>query len=113
MKVLFYEDCMNKYGAIKDLSDEKFKRLTGVSRKTFDKMIEILQVQYKLDRAKCGRHRTVSIEDSLLMTLEYLREYRTYFHVSQSYGLTESWAYRVIIWVENTLIKSTQTQGIA
>ena len=47
----------------------------------------------------------LSIEDSLLMSLEYLREYRTYFHISQSYGMSESACYRNIIWVENVLIK--------
>ena len=39
------------------------------------------------------------------MTLEYLREYRTYFHISRSYGLSESACYRNIRWVEDTLIK--------
>jgi hypothetical protein len=40
------------------------------------------------------------------MTLEYLREYRTYFHLGQSYGLSESACYRNCKWIENTLIKS-------
>src|ERR1700733_10534505 len=40
------------------------------------------------------------------MTLEYLREYRTYFHLGQSYGLSESACYRNCKWVENTLITS-------
>jgi len=41
----------------------------------------------------------------ILMTLEYIREYRTYFHVSQSYGVSESTAFKTIRWVEDTLIK--------
>lgn len=39
------------------------------------------------------------------MALEYIREYRTYFHISQSYGVSESTAYESIKWIENTLIK--------
>ena len=39
------------------------------------------------------------------MTLEYLREYRTYFHLGQSYGLSESACYRNCKWVEDVLIK--------
>ena len=35
----------------------------------------------------------------------YIREYRTYFHVSQSYGVSESTCYETIKWTENTLIK--------
>jgi len=42
----------------------------------------------------------------LLMTLEYLREYRTYFHISQSYDISESSAYKTICWIEEVLIKS-------
>ena len=40
------------------------------------------------------------------MTLEYLREYRTYFHIGQSWGLNESNVYRIIIKVEKCLIES-------
>jgi adenosylcobyric acid synthase len=40
----------------------------------------------------------LSIEDKLLMTLEYLREYRTYFHLGHSYGLSESACYRACKW---------------
>jgi len=39
------------------------------------------------------------------MTLEYLREYRTYFHVSQSYGISESSCYKGIKSIEDTLIQ--------
>lgn len=42
------------------------------------------------------------------MALEYLREYRTYFHISRSDGLSESACYRNIRWVEDTLIKDGQ-----
>ena len=39
------------------------------------------------------------------MTLEYLREYRTYFHIGQSWGLDESNVYRTIKKIENILIQ--------
>ncbi len=40
------------------------------------------------------------------MTLEYLREDRTYFHIGQSWGINESTVYPIITKVENILIKS-------
>ncbi len=43
------------------------------------------------------------MEDRLLMTLEYLREYRTYAHIAASYGLSESNTYENIRWIEDTL----------
>lgn len=39
------------------------------------------------------------------MTLEYLREYRTYFHIANSYGISESACYRNIKWIEDTVVK--------
>lgn len=42
------------------------------------------------------------------MTLEYLREYRTYFHIAQTWGVYESTAYRIIRSVEDTLIRARQ-----
>jgi transposase len=94
-----------KYGSIKGLEEEKFRRLTGVKRSTFEKMLVILSEADKQKKAKGGRKSKLSLEDRLLMALEYIREYRTYFHVSQSYGVSESTCYETIKWIENTLIK--------
>jgi hypothetical protein len=94
-----------KYEQIKALEEEKFRRLTGVKRETFDTMLSILRAAEIKKKAKGGRRNKLSIEDRLLMSLEYIREYRTYFHVSQSYGVSESTAYDTIKWIEDTLIK--------
>ena len=94
-----------KFEMIKDLGDEKFRRLTGVKRTTFSRMILILEQSSKDKKINGGRKNKLSIENMLLMSLEYIREYRTYFHVSQSYGVSESTAYKTVRWVEDTLIK--------
>lgn len=94
-----------KYESIKGLENEKFRRLTGVKRTTFKKMLAILSEADIKKHAKGGRKPKLALEDRLLMALEYIREYRTYFHVSQSYGVSESTCYETIKWIENTLIK--------
>jgi hypothetical protein len=94
-----------KYPQIQGLEEEKFRRLTGVKRSTFEKMISILNDADIKKKAKGGRKNKLCIEDQLLMALEYIREYRTYFHTSQSYGVSESSAYKTVKWVEDTLIK--------
>ena len=94
-----------KYDQVKELDRDKLRRLTGVKRDTFNKMVEILRVSDQSKKLKGGRKNKLSIENQLLMTLEYIREYRTYFHVSQSYGVSESSTYKTIRWVEDTLIK--------
>lgn len=95
---------MSKYDKIKRLSEEEFRRLTGVKAQTFNEMISILRNRETQKRG--GRPNILSVEDRLLMVLEYLREYRTYFHISQSYGLSESVCYRTCKNIENILIKS-------
>ena len=94
-----------KFEKIADLDDNKFRRLTGIKRLTFNRMLLILQEANKVRKAKGGRKNKLSLENMLLMALEYLREYRTYFHISQSYGISESSAYKAVKWVEDTLIK--------
>lgn len=96
---MFYEKLAN-------LSNTEFKRLTGVKKQTFKLIVNILSVQYAVDHEFGGKPSRLVVADKLLMTLEYWREYRTYFHIGNSYGYSESQAYKTIKWVENTLINS-------
>ena len=68
-------------------------------------MVEILQQAESLRRSQGGPKRKLSVEDMLLLALEYLREYRTYFHVATNYGVSESQAQRIHRWVEEALIQ--------
>jgi hypothetical protein len=97
---------MEKYKKIKKLKESEFRRLTGVKEETFLEMVSILQQAERVKMSRGGNPHRLSIEDRLLMSLEYLREYRTYFHLGKSYGLSESACYRSCRWVEDTLIKS-------
>ena len=90
---------------VQGLSKEAFRRLTGVKRTPFEKMLEILRESHQQKKSRGGRPNKIEVETMLLMTLEYLREYRTYFHIATSYGVSESYAYKIIRWVEQTLIK--------
>jgi hypothetical protein len=94
-----------KFEQIKEESPEGFRRLTGIKRTTFDVMKNILSKADAILKSQGGKPNKLTIEDRLLMALEYLREYRTYFHISRSYGISESACYRNIRWVEDTLIK--------
>ena len=97
-----------KYEKIKDFQEKQFRRITGVKRATFNKMVEIIIAAEKIKKAKGGRPNNLAVEDRVLMTLEYLREYRTYAHIGASYGISESNAFENIRWVEDTLIKSKE-----
>lgn len=94
-----------RYDQVKELEDKRFSRLTGVRKTTFLKMVDILRQADSLKKSKGGRKNKLNLEEQLLVTLEYLREYRTYFHIGQNYSISESTAYKTIKWVEDTLVK--------
>ena len=81
-----------QYQQAKHLKPAEFKRFWGVKLETFKQMVEIVR-QHEQQKKKTGRPGKISLEDQILMTLEYWREYRTYFHIGQSWGVTESTAW--------------------
>jgi hypothetical protein len=45
-------------------------------------MIRIVKAQEK-EKKKTGRKPKLILEDQILITLQYLREYRTYYHIGK------------------------------
>jgi DDE superfamily endonuclease len=91
-----------RYETIEHLKDSDFKRLTGVYRDTFDQMLKVVEKGLR----NFGRPTKLNRADQLLMTLMYWREYRTEFHIAQSYGISEATVCRTIQKVENALVRS-------
>lgn len=93
-----------RYEKAKDLKDRDFKRFYGVKKETFEIMCEVAgKVSAQETR---GRNSEISIEDQVLLTLSYWREYRTMFHLGQDYGIHESNVSRIIKKIEDILIRS-------
>ena len=65
------------YEKLKLLAAANFKRYCGVERKTFDKMCEVVRRKSISQKLVAGRPPKLEIEDQVLLTLEYWREYRT------------------------------------
>jgi hypothetical protein len=93
-----------RYKTVQTLKDEDFKRLTGVQRNTFGKMLKVVETGLR----DFGRPPKLSRADQLLLTLMYWREYRTEFHIGSTYGVSEATVCRTIKKVEDVLIKSKQ-----
>ena len=91
-----------RYETIQHLKDTDFKRLTGVQRETFEEMLKVVEKGLR----DFGRPPKLSRADQLLMTLMYWREYRTEFHIAQSYGVSEATVCRTIRKVEDVLVRS-------
>ena len=94
-----------KFERIREECEEEFRRLTGIKQSTFEVVLKVLREAERVLKAQGGKPNKLALEDRLLMALEYLREYRTYFHISRGYGISESACYRNIRWIEDTLIK--------
>lgn len=93
-----------RYETIQKLKGTDFKRLTGVQRETFEEMLKVVEKGL----SSFGRPPKLSRADQLLMTLMYWREYRTEFHIAQSYGVSEATVCRTIRKVEDALVRSKQ-----
>ena len=91
-----------RYKTIQHLKDTDFKRLTGVQRETYEKMLAVVEKGLR----NFGRPPKLSRADQLLMTLMYWREYRTEFHIAQTYGISEAAVCRTIRKVEDVLVRS-------
>lgn len=85
------------------LSSSDFKRMYGVKPETFWMMVKVVR---DVKEGSRGSHASIPIPDQILLTLQYWREYRTYFHIAQDWGMHESTAQRTVKRIEDLLIKS-------
>lgn len=94
-----------KYEEVCRYEDRKFKRVVGVNRMTFKLMIDVLEKEYRKKHMR-GRSTKLSVEDMLLIAMEYWYEKRTYEQIAASYGLAASNVYRTIRWIEDVFIEN-------
>lgn len=92
------------YEEVRNLKDGDFKRLCGVTRETFSAMCQVV-LEYKQSN-KRGRKSNLSIENQVLLTLVFWREYRTMFHLGRDWKLHESNVSRLVRRIEDILIRS-------
>ena len=69
-------------------------------------MVDIVREAERKRLKGVGRPPKLSLEDQVLMMLEYLREYRTYFHLGFDYGVSESNCFKIVRRHENILVRS-------
>jgi transposase len=99
---------MNHYKKTERLSDANFKQIIGVKRETFAAMVEALTVEYQKKHKYGGRPSKLTIEEQLLLTLKYLRQYVTQKELAYEFEVGEATVHDTIVWVENTLVTDEQ-----
>lgn len=99
-----------KWETISELQGKKFRRYTGIYRRVFDEMLACVQAAKTSSKKHPtkGVSSTLSIENQLLMTVMYWREYRDQEHLAVDWGVSQSTISRTIREIEEILIKSGQ-----
>jgi hypothetical protein len=88
------------------ISEKDFKQIIGVKKETFDEMVSVLRETYAEKHKRRGRHSKLPLEDQLFMSLKYWRQYVTQKELAFEFEVGEATAHDVIVWVEDTLVKS-------
>lgn len=96
---------MRKFKNIEKLKEKKFKRRFGVRKKTYFLLVKIVNNALKKKKS-IGRKTKLNPQQQVLVTLEYFREYRTYFHIAQDWNVSESTICRTVHKIEKILISS-------
>ena len=94
------------YSRYQQLKPSDLRRLCGVHHQTFIRMVAVLEEQVEQKKLKLGKPSKLSIADQVFVSLEYWREYRTYFHIGQAWGVHESTVSRIVRKVESALIRA-------
>jgi transposase len=96
---------MNHYEKTQRLSDADFKQIIGVKRETFAAMAGSLRAEYLKKHLRGGRPPKLSVEEQLIMTLKYLRQYVTQKELAYEFEVGEATVHDTIVWVENALVQ--------
>jgi len=102
---------MSVYERYKMKTPTQFTRLVGVNYGTFNIILEKLKaeiISYK--QAKPMRQRgltsSLKLEDQLLLTLIYLRQYHTFLQLGEMFSISESYAYKRYSFISKRLMKA-------
>jgi hypothetical protein len=97
---------LNRYEKASKLSDKDFKQIIGVKRETYEETLVDLREAYAAKHKRRGRHSKLTLEDQLFLALKYWRQYVTQKELAFEYEVGEATVHDVIVWVEDTLVKS-------
>ncbi len=90
---------------LSELSYTKFKRLLGVGRVIFYKMIQVVQRKYdKLHQHRKGRKKKLSIQEIVIIFLLYIKRYNAMEDIAFEWKVSKSVICEYIHFVLNALL---------
>lgn len=96
---------MTFYQKYQQFSEEKFRRMTGVSKEQFAKILVLFKNFVNKNWTKRGRPSDFVLEDRLLLTFRYLRDYPTFVVLGNEFGISESFCNKIFNKVSLSLVK--------
>lgn len=94
-----------KWSKVRNKPSQEFRRIVGVKKKTFYFLINKLKPDWLKKRRSGGPIPKLKLEDQLLLTLSYLRNYTTYLETGAKFGVSETRAYEICKAIESVLIQ--------
>ena len=100
---------MSLYERYRMKKPAEFTRLVGVNYGAFQIILEKLNLQiarFKAEKPirRRGRKSSLSIEDQLLLTLIYLRQYHTFLQLGEMFSISESYASKRYEFISSQLL---------
>ena len=92
--------------ALAEFTDKDYQINLGVSKKEFAQMLDALEQAYLKEHKRRLRSTKLTMEDKLILTLIYRREYRSMDSVAGEYEVSRDTVADNIHWVEQTLLNA-------
>jgi hypothetical protein len=104
------------YQTYQKFNQHKFLRMVGLKHYQFAFLLDLFKEYVELntnkDWDKRGCKGGFTLEDKLLLTFRYLRDYPTFLVVSNEFDISESYAYKIFTKVSVSLVKILKLPNI-
>lgn len=89
---------------MKEYKYNDYRTIFGVEKRTFDKMLEIITKQFKIDHINGGRTDGATAQERLEITLKYCRQYLSQRYLAKEYKIAKSCISPIIKWTIKVLV---------
>jgi hypothetical protein len=86
-------------------NEAKFRRLVGVNKVVFKEVLDLFKTYVSEHWNKRGRKGEFKLEDKLLLTFRYLRDYPSFISLANEFSISEGYANKIFTKVSFALVK--------
>ena len=94
-----------------EFTEQDYEFTFGITRKQFAQMLEALNAAYCKEHRRRPHFTKITMQDKLVLTLLYRREYRSMENIAAEYGVSRDTIADNIHWVERALLNANLLQN--